>query len=111
MRLPGGGRSVRGRALNGQYTLGYSGGNRGGSNEATTAGNNARALSDFDYDNGYNNFDIRHNFNLSLLYAIPGTGALAGGWTVGRILNARSGLPVPGRIGRNDLGFRDGAGV
>ena len=30
--------------MNAQYTLGYSKGNTGGSNEATTAGNNARAL-------------------------------------------------------------------
>jgi len=104
-------RSVKGLSMNAQYALGYSKGNTGGSNEATTAGNNARALSDFDYDNGYNNFDIRHNFNLSLLYAIPGTGALAGGWTVGGIMNARSGLPVPVLIGRNDIVYVDGAGV
>jgi hypothetical protein len=97
--------------MNAQYALGYSKGNTGGSNEATTAGNNARALADFDYDNGYNNFDIRHNFNLSVLYAIPGTGPLAGGWTIGGIANARSGLPVPVLIGRNDIVYVDGAGV
>ena len=64
----------QGLSMNAQYALGYSKGNTGGSNEATTAGNNARALADFDYDNGYNNFDIRHNFNLSLLYTVPGHG-------------------------------------
>src|SRR5262249_20064025 len=37
-------RSLKGLVLNGQYTLGYSKGNTGGSNEAVTAGNNARAL-------------------------------------------------------------------
>jgi hypothetical protein len=54
-----------------QYTLGYSKGNTGGSNEAVTAGNNARALSDFDYDDGYNNYDVRHTFNLSALIQLP----------------------------------------
>jgi outer membrane receptor protein involved in Fe transport len=104
-------RSVKGVSMNAQYVLGYSKGNTGGSNEATTAGNNARLLSDFDYDNGFNNFDIRHNFNLSLLYTVPGTGAIAGGWTVGGIVNARSGLPVPVLIGRNDIVYVDGAGT
>ena len=61
-------RSASGLSMNVQYTLGNSRGNTGGSNEATTAGNNARALAEFDYDNGYNNFDVRHTFNLSLLY-------------------------------------------
>ena len=74
-------RSASGLSLNAQYTLGYSKGNTGGSNEAVTAGNNARALADFDYDNGYNNFDVRHTFNLSVLYTVPGKGALTGGWT------------------------------
>ena len=36
-----------------------------------------------DYDDGYNNYDVRHNFNLSALYTFPGTGALKGGWSVG----------------------------
>jgi hypothetical protein len=104
-------RSIKGVSMNAQYALGYSRGNTGGSNEATTAGNNARALADFDYDNGYNNFDVRHTFNLSLLYSVPGTGALTGGWTVGAIANARSGLPVPVLIGRNDVVYVDAAGV
>jgi hypothetical protein len=97
--------------MNAQYALGYSKGNTGGSNEATTVGNNARALGDFAYDDGYNNFDIRHNFNLSLLYSVPGSGPIAGGWTIGGIMNARSGLPVPVLIGRNDIVYVDAAGV
>ena len=97
--------------MNAQYTLGYSKGNSGGSNEAITAGNNARALSDFAYDNGYNNFDVRHTFNLSLLYQVPGHGALTGGWTIGGIANARSGLPMNILITRNDIVYVDGAGV
>ena len=104
-------RSVSGLSANAQYALGYSKGNTGGSNEATTAGNNARALADFNYDDGFNNFDVRHTFNLSLLYAIPGSGPVVGGWTVGAIANARSGLPVPVLVGRNDIVYVDGSGT
>jgi hypothetical protein len=104
-------RSARGITANAQYTLGYSKGNTGGSNEATTASNNARALGDFDFDDGYNNFDIRHTFNLSLLYTIPGSGPLTGGWSIGGIANARSGLPIPVLITRNDIVYIDGAGA
>ncbi len=104
-------RAARGLTANAQYTLGYSKGNTGGSNEATTASNNARALADFDFDDGYNNFDIRHTFNLSLLYTIPGSGALTGGWSIGGIANARSGLPIPVLITRNDIVYVDGAGA
>ena len=104
-------RSASGLTMNAQYALGYSKGNTGGSNEATTAGNNARSLADFDYDDGYNNFDVRHTFNLSVLYAVPGQGALKGGWMVGGIANARSGLPVPVLVGRNDIVYVDAAGV
>ncbi|MEQ1909077.1 MAG: TonB-dependent receptor [Vicinamibacterales bacterium] len=103
-------RSANGLVLNGQYTLGYSKGITGGSNEAVTAGNNARALQDFEYDFGYNNFDIRHTFNLSALYTIPGNGLLTGGWSVGGILNARSGLPINVTITRPDIVYMDGSG-
>jgi hypothetical protein len=103
-------RSARGLVLNGQYTLGSSRGNTGGSNEAVTAGNNARAISEFDYDNGYNNFDVRHTFNFSALYSIPGQGVFAGGWSIGGIANARSGLPVPVTIVRPDIVYVDAAG-
>src|SRR5205085_10150025 len=103
-------RSARGLVLNGQYTLGYSKGNTGGSNEAVTASNNARSAADFEFDDGFNNFDIRHTFNLSALYAIPGNGSFTGGWSVGGITNARSGLPVPVLIGGNALASADAAG-
>ena len=104
-------RALHGVTLNGQYTLGYSKGNTGGSNEATTAGNNARTLSEFDYDNGYNNFDVRHTFNLSALYTLPGSGLLTGGWSVGGIMNARSGLPIPVLVTRSDIVYVDAAGM
>jgi len=103
-------RSSNGLTMNAQYTLGSSAGNTGGSNEAVTAGNNARAISEFDYDDGYNNFDVRHTFNLSAIYTIPGRGPLFSGWNVGGIINARSGIPVPVLIQRNDIVYVDGAG-
>jgi hypothetical protein len=100
-------RSPAGMSMNLQYTLGYSKGTTGGSNEAVTAGNNARAISDWEYDRGYNNFDVRHTFNASFLYELPFKGALGRGWSVGGILNARSGLPIPVLIARNDVVYRD----
>jgi len=108
-------RTSKGLATNVQYTFGRSRGNTAGSNEALTAANNARASSEFDYDIGYNNFDVRHTFNLSALYEIPykGSGAsglLLGGWQVGAIANARSGLPVAVQIVRPDVVYRDVAG-
>jgi hypothetical protein len=102
-------RAANGLMLNGQYTLGYSKGNTAGSNEASTAANNARTIDEFDYDDGYNNFDVRHTFNLSAIYNFKGTGALTGGWSVGGILNARSGIPVPVLIQRNDIVYVDNA--
>lgn len=115
-------RSANGLALNGQYTLSRSFGNTSGSNEALTAGNIAQTLAAYDYDLGYNAFDVRHTFNLSALYALPfGTGrkymnsgvsgALLGGWDVGGIVNARSGLPIDVRITRPDIVYVDGAGM
>jgi hypothetical protein len=98
-------------------------GTSGGSNEAQTAGNNARELADWEYDFGYNLFDVRHNFNASLLYSLPfGQGrrfmrdasgvqqVLLGGWDVGGIVNARSGLPITVLITRPDILYRDAAG-
>ena len=113
-------RSRNGLAMNIQYTLGRSRGTSGGSNEANTVANNARTPEEFEYDDGYNNFDVRHTFNLSLLYSVPfGRGrqfgadispladAFLGGWEVGGILNARSGLPIPVTIVRPDIVYRD----
>jgi Carboxypeptidase regulatory-like domain/TonB dependent receptor-like, beta-barrel len=103
-------RSSNGLSLNGQYTYGYSKGNTAGSNEALTAANNARAIEEFDYDDGYNNFDVRHTFNLSAIYNFPGEGGLKGGWMLGGILNARSGLPVNVLVTRNDVVYVDALG-
>jgi hypothetical protein len=103
-----------GLVLNSQYTWARSFGNTAGSNEARTAANNARALSEYDYDIGYNNFDVRHSFNLSGLYSLPfgkntkhdlgATGnAILGDWEIGTIINARSGLPLEIGIVRPDV--------
>ncbi|HYX27260.1 MAG TPA: carboxypeptidase regulatory-like domain-containing protein [Pyrinomonadaceae bacterium] len=103
-----------GITLNSQYTWSRSFGNTSGSNEARTAANNARAISDYDYDDGYNNFDVRHTFNLSAVYDLPfGKGKkhdlngisdrLLGGWEVGTIINARSGIPLEIGIVRPDV--------
>jgi hypothetical protein len=102
-----------GLTLNSQYTFGKSYGNTSGSNDALTSGNPF----DFDYDRGYNNFDVRHSFNLSAVYSLP-FGAkggklrrtLTGGWDVGTIINARSGLPIDVRVQRNDIIYGDTAG-
>ena len=115
-------RSRNGLATNLQYTLAESRGTSGGSNEANTVGNNARAIGEFDYDDGYNNFDVRHTFNLSVIYSLPygrgrtyGTNmspladAFLGGWDVGGILNARSGVPVNVTITRPDFVYRETA--
>jgi hypothetical protein len=114
-------RSQNGLTLNAQYTLGKSFGNSAGSNEALTSANNARSLEQFDYDDGYNRFDVRHTFNLSAIYDLPiGKGrsvdlggfgnALLGNWEIGLIANARSGLPIDLQIVRSDVVYMDAAG-
>ncbi|HEX5081129.1 MAG TPA: hypothetical protein VFY40_03720, partial [Blastocatellia bacterium] len=105
-----------GVTLNAQYTYGTSRGNTAGSNEAVTSANNARVTDAFDYDDGYNNFDVRHTFNVSAIYALPfgrnlsgARKSLLGGWELGTILNARSGLPIPVQITRPDFLYLDQA--
>jgi hypothetical protein len=98
------------------YTWAHSIGNSGGSNEANTAGNPY----DFNADHGSNNFDIRQSFNMTALYELPfGKGkkfmtsapmaldTLLGGWQLGGIVNARTGVPIDVLIARPDLAYRD----
>jgi len=108
-------RSNNGLTLNSQYTMGKSFGTSAGSNEGITASNNAQTLAEYDFDKGSNSFDVRHNFNTSLVYLIPvgsGSGkkdlgptgnAILGNWEVGTILNARSGVPINVLITRPDV--------
>ena len=104
-------RSFRsGLTMNAQYTYGKSNGTSSGSNEARTSAQ----LENFEADRGRNNFDVRHTFNLSALYDLPvgkgrrfdlgKTGNLfLGGWEIGSILNARSGVPVEVLVVRPDV--------
>jgi hypothetical protein len=91
-----------------QWTYGHSIGTTGGSNEAQTTQNPFN----YNYDHGNNAFDVRHSANLSLLYQLPlrfqgkGLQAIAGGWEVGGIMNARTGLPVDVTISRPDLVYQ-----
>jgi len=103
-------RITTGLTLNSQYTFSRSFGNTAGSNEARTS-----AIPDnFEADRGYNNFDVRHTFNISALYKLPfGKGTshefgsvgntLLGDWEIGGIVNARSGLPIEVGIVRPDV--------
>jgi hypothetical protein len=114
LQLSLGRRFSTGLTLNSQYTWARSFGNTSGSNEARTAANNARAVSEFNYDEGSNNFDIHHTFNLSAIYDLPfGKGkkhnlegaadTIFGGWEIGLIANARSGVPIEVGIVRPDV--------
>jgi len=109
-----------GLTLNSQYTFSKSFGNTSGSNEARTAaepfGGSPRPSGDvnnYEADRGYNNFDVRHTFNLSAVYDLPigskkrfdlGSvgNAVLGNWEVGTIMNMRSGLPIDVTITRPD---------
>ncbi len=114
-------RISRGLTMNAQYVLGKSFGNTSGSNEARTAsqpvGGTPRPSGDqnnYEADRSYNNFDIRHNFNLSAVYDLPiGKGkafdigklgnALLGDWELGVVFNARSGIPIDVTVIRPDV--------
>ncbi|HYJ90598.1 MAG TPA: TonB-dependent receptor, partial [Pyrinomonadaceae bacterium] len=99
-----------GLTMNAQYTLAKSVGTSAGSNEARTSAQ----LDNFEADFGRNNFDVRHNFNVSALYDLPiGKGKMwdfgqagniiLGGWQIGGIVNARSGVPVEILVVRPDV--------
>ena len=99
-----------GLTMNAQYTYAKSEGLTAGSNEARTSAQ----LNNFEADRGRNNFDVRHTFNVSALYELPigknnrydfGTTGnfLLGGWQIGGIVNARSGVPVEVLVVRPDV--------
>ncbi len=109
-------RFSKGLSLGAQWTYGHSIGNSGGSNEANTA----TQPYNFKADRGNNAFDVRHSANITALYELPfGRGKrfgqdmsrtadlLVGGWEVGGIVNARTGLPLDIRITRPDIVYRD----
>ena len=90
-----------------QYQFSRNRGTTQGSNEAATASNTF----DFDSELGRNLSDIPHTFNGSLVYVLPFEGLWAGGWRVGGILNARSGVPINVTINRPDTVTVNGATV
>ena len=109
-------RFSQGLTLGAQYVWSHSIGNTDGSNEARTAANNYSFAADY----GNNTFDVRQSFNMSALYEVPfgtarkyGSSAnplakgLLGGWQVGGIVNARTGLPIEVLITRPDMVYRN----
>jgi outer membrane receptor protein involved in Fe transport len=90
-----------------QYQYSHNEGTTQGSNEAATASNT------FDYNTefGTNPTDLPHSFNGSLVYMLPFTGPVVGGWRVGGILNARSGVPINVTIARPDTVSLNGVTV
>jgi outer membrane receptor protein involved in Fe transport len=81
-----------------QYQYSRNKGTTQGSNEAVTASNTF----DFESEYGTNQTDIPHTFNGSLIYMPPFDGPIAGGWRIGGIVNARSGVPINVTINRPD---------
>lgn len=110
-----------GLTLNSQYAFSRSFGNTSGSNEARTAGEPFGGINEgstdtnnYTADEGDNNFDVRHTFNLSAVYDLPfGRGKkldfgragnyILGDWEVGAILNIRSGVPIDVTITRPEV--------
>ncbi len=90
-----------------QYQYSQNKGTTQGSNEAATTQNT------FDYETEYgtNPQDIPHTFNGSIVYLVPGDGMLRGGWRVGGIVNARSGVPINVVIARPDNASVNGVTV
>ena len=90
-----------------QYQYSRNRGTTQGSNEAATTQNT------FDYESEYgiNPQDIPHTVNGSLVYLIPGEGLLTGGWRIGGIVNARSGVPINVIMSRPDNATVNGVTV
>ncbi len=90
-----------------QYQFSRNRGTTQGSNEAATTQNT------FDYETEYgiNPQDIPHTFNGSLVYLMPGDGVWTGGWRIGGIVNARSGVPINVVMSRPDNATVNGVTV
>ena len=114
-------RFSNGLTLNSQYTFSRSFGTTSGSNEARTAAQpfggvngDSKDANNYDADLGYNNFDVRHTYNISAVYDLPfgkgkkldfgGVGnLLLGNWEVGAIINGRSGIPIDVTLTRPEV--------
>jgi hypothetical protein len=99
-----------------QYVWSHSIGNSDGSKDARSSSNNYSFTSEY----GNNISDVRQSVSLSLLYEIPfgrgrkyGSSAnplakgLVGGWQIGTIFNARTGLPIDVEIARAAIVYRN----
>lgn len=108
-------RFAQGLTLGAQWSWAHSIGNSQGSNEARTSQNPFFITG----ERGNNNFDVRHSLNVSALYELPfgkgrrylsdaGTAAdlVLGGWQLGGVLNARTGVPVEVLVTRPDVVFQ-----
>jgi hypothetical protein len=109
-------RFVRGFTLGSSYTWAHSIGNSGGSNETVTVA----SPYDWGLDHGNNGVDVRQNLNVTALYDLPFgrgrklahdagrlTDLAIGGWQLGGVLNARTGLAIDPLIVRPDVVYRD----
>jgi hypothetical protein len=101
-----------GLTVGSQWTWAHSLGTTAGSNEAQTQSNPFDLTADY----GNNNFDVRHSVNASALYELPfgrkwnlsgASNVLLGGWEVGGIINARTGIPMSLGITRPDVVYRN----
>jgi hypothetical protein len=105
-----------GLTLGSQYVWSHSIGDSDGSKDARSSSNNYI----FTSEHGDNISDVRQSFNLSFLYQIPyGAGkkygsnanALAkgalGGWQIGTLFNARTGLPIDIEIARQAIVYQN----
>jgi hypothetical protein len=99
-----------------QYVWSHSIGDSDGSKDARSSANNYI----FTSEHGDNISDVRQSFNLSVLYQLPygagqkhGSNANAiargvlGGWQVGTLFNARTGLPIDVEIARAAIVYRN----
>jgi hypothetical protein len=111
-------RFSKGLTSSASYAWGHSIGNTDGSKDARSSSNNYSFRSEY----GDNVSDVRQSFNLSLLYELPyGTGqkyganssslmkGALGGWQIGTLFNARTGLPIDVEIVRPILVYRNNA--
>jgi hypothetical protein len=111
-------RFSRGLTLGSQYVWGHSIGNSDGSKDARSSSNNYS----FSTERADNISDVRQSFNVSVLYEVPyGTGkkygssaspvakAFIGGWQIGSLFNARTGLPIDVEIVRPTIVYRNSA--
>lgn len=93
-------RFVEGLTFGTQYSWSHNLGTSQGSNEAITAQNPFC----FNCERGDGPADIRHYLNANAVYELPlGKGKALGHWSIGGILNARTGLPINVFLTRPDV--------